>query len=88
MPILSKNIGAPTTIPNVQQVRKIGSVALVVDASGLYSVVISYTDYKVDGSGEPVGGSIIATKTLIDSDLNASAKTQIDSIFTRALNAL
>lgn len=82
-----KNIGAPHNISNVQKTRKIVSVAMVIDDNGLYSVIISYVETDTDGSAVVVA-TTNGAKTILDAVLNAAAKSEIDSVYTRALNVL
>ncbi len=84
---IQKNIGAPYTISNIQKTRKIISVAMVIDAAGLYSVHISYQENDTDGGGVTIA-STSATKVIPDGTLNTTAKNEIDSVYSRALNVI
>jgi hypothetical protein len=88
MATIQKNVGTTRTVSGVQKIRKVVSVALVVDDAGLYSVVISYQEYEIDGSANVVGSVATLTRTIADASLPAAAKSEIDSIYARALNAI
>lgn len=85
---IQKNVGSPRTISGVQKVRKIVAVGLVVDDAGKYSVIISYQESETDNGAAQVGLPVSLTKVIDDATLPNGAKTEIDSIFVRALAAI
>lgn len=85
--VIQKTIGAPRTISTVQKYRKLLAVTEYLDDNGAYSVGITYREYELDSNGNVVS-DINLTKTISDAQLNAAAKSEIDSIYTRALGAI
>lgn len=84
---VQKDVGSPTNL-TVQVKRKVVRVLLEVAANGDHKVSIQYDEWREDAVAVQVGATSHGVKTLLEADLNNAARSDIDAVFIRALNAV